>query len=207
VLAEIRYKKKEMYVVRRQKGPLPRFAETHLQMALDLIAARGRVGRKHLAEKLDIGEGSMRAILNRLKKRGLITSSRGGHSLTTKGKRVLGKPFRFVRVDAGSLTVGKVDVATIVRGAAEKIKRGIEQRDEAIKAGADGATVLVFKRGGFRFPDEFLKVEEKLNDVLTEIFDPREGDVVIIGTSMSPIRAEDGARAAARSLTRKFERR
>jgi predicted transcriptional regulator len=190
-----------MYAVRRQKGPLPRFAETHLHMALDLIAARGRVGRKHLAGKLDIGEGSMRAILNRLKKRGLITSSRGGHSLTAKGRRVLGKPFRFVRVEAGSLTVGKVDVATVVRGVAEKVKRGIEQRDEAIKVGADGATVLVFKGGELRFPDGFLNVEEKLGHTLVEVLEPKEGDVVVIGTAKDVVKAEEGARAAARSLS------
>jgi DNA-binding PadR family transcriptional regulator len=189
----------------RAVGPLPRFAEVHIRETLDLIEKYGRVGRKQLAEKLGVGEGSMRTILNTLKKQSLITSSRGGHALTAKGKNFLGKPLEFVRVDASDLTVGEVDVATIVRGAAAKVKKGIEQRDEAIKAGADGATVLVFKAGKLQFPDGFTEVNLKL-EKLIETLRPREGDVVIIGTGRDAAKAEAGARAAARTLTTKVPR-
>ena len=183
-------------------GPLPRFAEAKVSKALRLIAEKGPLGRKELAGLLGVGEGSMRTILNRLKGRGLITSSRAGHAVTVKGKRRLrAEPFKCVRVDAGNLTVGDVDVALIVRGAAHKVKRGIEQRDEAIKAGADGATVLIFKSGELQFPDRFLRVEMELGETLTKIFRPREGDVIVIGTARNPMKAEDGARAAARTLT------
>ncbi|MBA7501694.1 hypothetical protein ES706_00268 [subsurface metagenome] len=187
----------------RAIGPLPRFAEIHVRKALELIAKHKKIGRKRLAGELGVGEGSMRTILNQLKKQGLITSSRGGHALTTKGKRSLGRSLEFVRVDAGNLSVGRVDVATIVRGAAKRVRRGIEQRDEAIKAGADGATILVFKRRGLRFPDGFLNVGRKLSSTLVEIFKPHEGDVIVIGTARDVKRAEDGARAAASSLSRK----
>jgi len=181
-------------------GPLPRFAEVHVRRALELIAEYKTIGRKQLAKNLGVGEGSMRTILNQLKKQSLITSSRGGHTLTAKGRNTLGKPLEFVQVDAGDLTVGDVDVATIVRGVATKVKRGIEQRDEAIKAGADGATVLVFKAGKLQFPDGFTKVDEKVVG-LVKTFGPRDGDVIIIGTGSDAIKAEVGARAAARTLT------
>jgi DNA-binding PadR family transcriptional regulator len=182
-------------------GPLPRFAEVHVKRALELIAEHKTIGRKQLAKKLGVGEGSMRTILNQLKKQSLITSSRGGHALTAKGRRALGKPLEYVQVDAGDLTVGEVDVATIVRGAATKVKRGIEQRDEAIKAGADGATVLIFKAGELRFPDGFAKVNENV-EKLIKMFRPREGDVVIVGTGRDAAKAEAGAKAAARSLVK-----
>jgi len=185
----------------RAVGPLPRFAEVHIRETLDLIEKYGRVGRKQLAEKLGVGEGSMRTILNMLKKQSLITSSRGGHALTARGKRFLGKPLEFVRVDAGDLTVGEVDVATIVRGASAKIKRGIEQRDEAIKAGANGATALVFKAGKLQFPDGFRGVDKKFEKSI-ETFGLRNGDVLIIGTGRDAIKAEAGARAAARTLAK-----
>lgn len=181
-------------------GPLPRFAEVHVRKALELISKHGRVGRKQLAEELGIGEGSMRTILSQLKTQGLITSSRGGHALTAKGKRSLGKPLEFVQIDAGNFTVGEVDVAAIVRGAAKKVKRGIEQRDEAIKVGAQGATVLVFQRGKLQFPDRFTRVEKGLAESLIKTFTPREGDVIIIGTAQDLAKAEEGAKAAARSL-------
>ena len=185
----------------RAVGPLPRFAEVHIRETLDLIEKYGRVGRKQLAEKLGVGEGSMRTILNMLKKQSLITSSRGGHALTAKGKHFIGKPLEFVRVDAGDLTVGEVDVATIVRGASAKIKRGIEQRDEAIKAGANGATALVFKAGKLQFPDGFRGVDKKFEKSI-ETFGLRNGDVLIIGTGRDAIKAEAGARAAARTLAK-----
>ena len=59
----------------RAIGPLPRFAEVHVRMALELIAKHERIGRKQLAGELGVGEGSMRTILNQLKKRGLITGA------------------------------------------------------------------------------------------------------------------------------------
>lgn len=181
-------------------GPLPRFAEVHVHRALELIAERGRIGRKELSRKLCVGEGSVRTILVQLKKRGLITSSRGGHVLTSKGRRVLGEPLEFIQLDAGGMTVGEIDIATIVRGAAAKVKKGIEQRDEAIKAGADGATVLVFRKGKLLFPDGFLKVEKKPTETLMKVFNPREGDVIIIGSARDAVKAEEGAKAAARTL-------
>ena len=182
------------------RGPLPRFTELHVRQALELIAQQRRVSRKELGEKLGIGEGSTRTILNRLKRRGLVTSSRSGHALTAKGRRWLGKSFEYVRVDAGDLTVGEVDVATIVRGAAKKVKRGIEQRDEAIKAGADGATVLIFKGGKLQFPYGSLRIGKELSSKLVEALKPRERDVILIGTARNIAGAEAGARAAARTL-------
>ncbi len=184
-----------------KKGPLPRFAEVHVREALELIGKHGRVGRKDLANELRIGEGSMRTVLNQLKKRGLITSSRGGHSLTDKGRRALGKSLEFVKIDAGDLTVGEVDVATVVRGSADRVKRGIEQRDEAIKAGAVGATVLVFKNGKLQFPDRFIEIGKNLSETIVKTLRAQEGDAIVIGTADDVVRAEAGARAAARTLT------
>lgn len=184
-----------------KKGPLPRFAEVHVREALELIAKHGRIGRKDLANELRIGEGSMRTVLNQLKKRDLITSSRGGHALTTNGKRALGKPLELVKVDAGDLTVGEVDVATVVREAAAKVKKGIEQRDEAIKAGSAGATVLIFKNGKLQFPDRFIELEKKVSELIIKTLKPQEGDAIVIGTADDVVRAEAGARAAARTLT------
>lgn len=186
----------------RKKGPLPRFTETHVNMVLNRIAKYGRVGRKQLTEDLGIGEGSMRTILNQLKKQNLITSSRGGHEITRKGKQIIEKPAKFTRLDADDITVGEVDVATLVKGAAARVKSGIEQRDEAIKVGADGATVLILRAGKLQFPDGFRIVNPKLDRALTDIFKPDEGDVIVIGTANDVVKAEIGARAAAHSLVK-----
>ena len=181
-------------------GPLPRFTDAQIRRALELIAERKGIGRKQLARELGIGEGSIRTILNRLKERSFITSNRSGQLITAKGKRELGKTLEYVQIDAGDLTVGDVDVATIVRGVAAKVSRGIEQRDEAIKAGAAGATVLVYKSSKLQFPDGFQKVEREVANKLMTTFKPLEGDVIIIGSAEDAVKAEAGAKAAARSL-------
>jgi DNA-binding PadR family transcriptional regulator len=182
-------------------GPLPRFIDAQIRRALELIAERKGIGRKQLAKELGIGEGSIRTILSRLRNRSFIASSRSGQSITAKGKRELGKTLEYVQVDAGDLTVGDVDVATIVRKAAARVGRGIEQRDEAIKAGAAGATVLVYKDGKLQFPDGFQKVERNFANDLITTFKPSKGDVIIIGSGRDAVKAETGAKAAARSLT------
>jgi len=181
-------------------GPLPRFAEAHVRRSLELIAKHKAIGRKRLAEELGVGEGSVRTILSQLKRQGLIRSSGGGHELTSKGRRELGRAGKFVEVDAGDLTVGEVDIATLIKGAASKVKRGIEQRDEAIKAGAEGATVLIFRNGRLRFPDGFFKIANETAERLMASLEPEDGDVIIIGTASDAVKAEAGARAAARTL-------
>jgi DNA-binding PadR family transcriptional regulator len=187
-------------VILSAAGPLPRFTDAQIRRALELIAERKGIGRKQLATELEIGEGSVRTILNRLKERSFITSNRSGQLITAKGKRELGKTLEYVQIDAGNLTVGDVDVATIVRNAAAKVSRGIEQRDEAIKAGAAGATVLVYKCSKLQFPDGFQKVEREVADRLMTIFKPRDRDVIIIGSAQDAVKAEAGAKAAGRSL-------
>lgn len=187
----------------REKGPLPRFDTIHVQMVLEQIAKHERVSRKQIVKEIGIGEGSVRTILNQLKNQGLITSSKVGHALTLKGKRALEKSQEFIQVKVGKLTVGKVNVATLVKEAASKVKRGIEQRDEAIKAGADGASVLIFKGGRLRFPDGFVKVDLDASKKLIKLLKPEENDVIVIGAASDARIAEAGARAAARTLTRK----
>ena len=183
-------------------GPMPRFAESQILKTLELISEHERISRKQLVKELGIGEGSVRTILDRLKRDDLITSSKVGHTLTSKGRRKLGNSCRkFVQVDAGSLTVGKSDIATIVRGGAKRVKKGIEERDEAIKVGADGATVLVFKGGKLKFPDGVARIEPPLARKLIDALSPHENDVVILGTGRDPATAEAGAKAAAHRLS------
>jgi predicted transcriptional regulator len=185
------------------RGPLPRFTEVHVRAALELIHRRGRVGRPERGRKLGLGEGSARSLLRLLRRRGLVRPSRGGHVLTEKGREVMGEPLQLVRLNCGKLTVGKVDVAVLVRGAAEKVRGGVEERDEAIKVGAKGATVLVFREGGLRFPDSGRRVGGKVGKKLVEELKPSEGDVVILGTGENEVEAELGARAAAMRLERR----
>jgi len=132
------------------RGARPSFTEFHKWMALELIAEKKRISRKELSKWLSLGEGSVRTLLEELKKEGMVASCRSGHSLTAKGWKYLGEPLRYVQVDIRGITVGRVNVATLVRGAAEKVNP-IRQRDEAIKVGASGHG-SGFQEGEVTFP-------------------------------------------------------
>jgi len=181
-------------------GPRPLFDEVQVRRALKLIDEKGPIGRKRLVDFLGIGEGSVRTILDRLKDKGFISSSSRGHEITEEGRECLDEGLEFLRVDVGDLTVGDVDVATVVKGVSDLVDKGIEQRDEAIKVGTDGATVLVFEDGELVLPEDLGGVEEEVGSELLDNFELSDGDVVIIGTGNSVLDAERGAWAAADSL-------
>lgn len=183
------------------KGPRPRFREEDLWKTLKLIDRDGALGRKRIAQELELGEGSVRTVLDQLKEKGLAKSTPRGHSLTEKGKRKLAeRSEKLVPLDAGDLTVGREDVALLVENASSKVRQGVEQRDEAIKAGAEGATVLVFRDEKFQIPGMETGPESELENKLLDSFRPSDGDVVIIGTGDDQIDAERGALAAAEGL-------
>lgn len=74
-----------------------------------------------------------------------------------------------------SITLGKFNYAVLIKNMADAIKSGIEQRDIAIKAGAVGATTLIFKNGIFLIPEtnfNALSEESQLQKKLLESLYP-----------------------------------
>ena len=59
-------------------------------------------------------------------------------------------------IQKSSITLGKFNYAVLVKNMADATKSGIEQREIAIKAGAVGATTLIFKNGIFLIPETYL---------------------------------------------------
>ena len=178
------------------------FEKTEIHRVLKLIGEHTPLGRKKLAEKMNLGEGRIRTILNYLKKQKLAKSTQNGHILTESGeKRLREMSERILKIDAKTLTVGQKDVATIARNTSDKVRLGVEERDEAIKKGAEGATVLIYKDGRFRLPKSTADIPTTLESKLRSYFKPNEGDVIIIGTAENYFDAEKGALAAANRLT------
>jgi predicted transcriptional regulator len=68
-------------------GPSTTFSMFHIFLALDFMAQKP-IGRNKLAEKMGVGEGAIRTIINRLKENDLITTAKDGCSLTPKGCEV-----------------------------------------------------------------------------------------------------------------------
>ena len=181
------------------KGPKKQFDKAHVLRTLLIIEREEQIGRKGLAKKLILGEGTVRSILKTLIKKGYLESAvAAGHKLTNEGEKFLKNLHNFVLgpkiIDGKELTIGNKDIAVLVRDAANNLKVGIEERDAAIKIGSLGVSVLIFKNNELKFPRESeLKVN---NDSLYKSFEFKEDDVLIIGTDNTYDKAENAAIAA-----------
>lgn len=190
-------------------GRAPSFNEAQIVKALEIVGAFGTVGRIRLSHELDLGEGATRTLLKHLKKEGLIEGSRHGIAFSEYGKKIFSslrsKISEGVAVPISPMTVGPFNMAVLVRNAAHGVSRGVEQRDTAIKAGALGATTLIFSRGKLVIPsgeEDVFKGISSIHDMLISRLNPKENDVIILGSGENKTSAEIGAKMAALELLR-----
>ncbi|MCU0861517.1 MAG: DUF2111 domain-containing protein [Methanomassiliicoccales archaeon] len=182
-------------------GPTPKFSLYHIWKAYHVIETQGPVGRKALADILQIGEGSTRTILDKMIREGSVENTRRGAVLTERGRKRLDSSGIITNpVDIDGVTLGKHNCAVLVKGMADRVKLGCEQRDEAVRAGAVGATTLVVKEGKVVFPGDDSFPEQEAVAPLKKMFDLDDGDAIIIGSAFSYEAAEKGAVTAALSV-------
>ncbi len=188
-------------------GPTPKFSLFHIWKSYQVIDSQGPIGRKALADELQIGEGSIRTILDKMVREGSVENTRMGTVITERGRRKLETSgVEVACVDMSDLTLGKHNCAVLVKGMAHRIKMGCEQRDEAVRAGAVGATTLIVKEGKIVFPgDEDFPDQEAVAPLRTK-FKIEDGDVVIIGSAFSYEAAEKGAVTSALALSNQSRR-
>lgn len=190
-------------------GRAPSFNEAQVIKALEIICAHGTVGRTKLSKELELGEGTTRTLLKHLKKEGLIEGSRHGITFSDHGKKLFSnlrsKISEEIDCPNSPLTVGPFNIAVLVRNAAHGVRRGVEQRDTAIKAGALGATTLIFSHNKLVMPsneEDVFKGISSIHDMLVSKLDPKENDVILIGSGENKTSAEIGAKMAALKLLR-----
>lgn len=187
-----------------KRGPLPKFSEYHHILLLYIISEE-IIGRQALSTRLEIGEGTIRTLIKKLIKIGVIKTSKKGCDLTDKGRKILSnlkdkiqyKPY----VEAGTITLGIANASVLVRKSSEKVKSGLEQRDAAIITGAMGASTIIYTKNGPFMPG--VKVDKSTSArilVLSEDMSMEIGDVLIIGTGEFKGEAEQAAWAAAYTL-------
>jgi predicted transcriptional regulator len=189
-------------------GREPSFIEAHVIKALEIIGSGKAVGRIRLSKELGLGEGVTRTLVKHLKNEGIIEVSRNGIGFLEYGEKLF-SDLRFriseeVEVPPSPLTVGPFNVAVLVRDAASVVKMGLEQRDTAIKAGALGATTLIFSRNRLTMPwvegKDVFKGISSIHEMLVSKLHPKENDVVIVGSGENKRLAELGAKMAAFEL-------
>jgi predicted transcriptional regulator len=192
-------------------GPSTLFTAADVFFALELMAEKP-IGRNKLARKLEVGEGTVRTIINRLRNSSLIVTSKEGCNLTNKGLAVW-KHFAELfpkRVELGEteLTNAKYNYAFLVKDSGHKVKSGIEQRDAAIVAGAKRAAIMVFKQGHLTIESVSNRLEQQFpaaaDQILTAV-SPADNDVVVLVGADTMGKAKHGAFAASWTLIERDE--
>ena len=187
-------------------GPTPAFTPVHVSRAVLLIGDQGPIGRIELSRKLGLGEGAARTIIRHLTSRDFVDAAKEGCVLTQRGttlyKSLRSKLSEVRVVNARELALDKANAAVLVRGSGKLVRRGIEQRDAAIRAGATGACTLVCRNGKLVMPiggrDEWaLASHDLLFEDLQAMFGPTDDDVVMVVSAPSLVLAEHCAVAAA----------
>jgi len=187
-------------------GPTPSFTELHLAKAIEMIGQQA-IGRAALSNGLGLGEGATRTLIDRLIEARVVKVTQRGCELTEGGFSILkdlnSRLGPMAKVPRSAITVGPNDFAVLVRKAAKKVSSGIEQRDAAVRAGANGAVTLVFKNDRLLMPPLDRLGIGRSRDLLAKIVDnfrPEENDVIVIAGASNERLAEDAARAAAWTL-------
>ncbi len=189
------------------KGPKAGFTQAHVLKAVLVLGHLKSVGRYRLGLILDLGQGEVRTLIRRLKETGLVVIQTSGCSLTKVGQKEYLKinrllPWSFA-VNGRSLGMGESCWVVDVRGRSDRIKKGIEQRDAAVKAGAKGALTAVFSSGRFRVPPDNTDTEQLQPSELwatVRSSEVLEGDVLIICGADEQLSAEYGALSAALTI-------
>ena len=165
-----------------------------------LLKVEDPVSRIELSKILGLGEGSIRSILNILKKNNLLESNNKGHYLSEKGRNIVKKIKDNINLKEITLNdpyPNKKKIALHLKSPDKLIKSYI-LRDDAMKNGADGALVFKFDKKlelyGSDYERDFSGIED--------MFDLGKDDLVIVAYADSYRLAEHGALAAAIELNK-----
>jgi predicted transcriptional regulator len=194
-------------VDKKALGPSTTFTPFHIYCALEQLSQRP-LGRNKLANRLGVGDGAIRTIINRLKVAELITNTKEGCMLTQSGHEMWCQ-FEHVfpkrsEIPKTEITPSEFNYGFLVKDYGDSIKSGIDQRDVAIIAGAKRAIVLVVKQGHLHVASVDQCIEEEyataVEEILKKISPQNSKDVIIIAGAETLLKAKTGAFAAAWSL-------
>ncbi|MFA4640480.1 DUF4443 domain-containing protein [Pyrococcus kukulkanii] len=169
----------------RKRGAYPEYTLEDAIATIFLL--RTPLGRKQIAEKLELGEGTVRTLLRKLSNLGIIGSRQRGHFLTKKGEELKVKINESFLDPIGVSVDGWPAFAIIVRKPPEF--KSIELRDEAIKFDAKGAMILTVKNSEIVFPEDLRPLKETYPEIVKKLRNYEEGDAIVIAWAETPAKA------------------
>ena len=181
-------------------GNKPNFNDYDVLRAF--LYLEGREGRQELCERLGLGEGTVRTILDILKRKGVIKPTNKGHIFTDKGialrKRIFSRIIPPVEVKLHIYKEYKR--VALIYDAGKKVDIGYTLRDIAVRNGADGAIILRYDKDsgltlGYDTGYSFEYLEDK--------FEFKHNNLLIITFAKELRDAENAALAIVESLEKK----
>ncbi len=196
-------------------GRVRKRSERKALLLLLCLQLAGPVGRYRLKEILNLAEheGVVKLMLEELRREKVVTTSKLGCELSGQGRKYLNSKLReygikkYSAVDLSPFHTGQEAYCIQVAKCAERIGNGMEQRDIAVRAGADGAIVIAVEDGVLTVPPEY-SLDKNFPEVaarLRDQFAPARQDVIVVGLSSEKWRAVEGALAASMSLSGPWE--
>ncbi len=174
-------------------GNIPNY--TKIDVLRCFLAIDENISRKGLVKKLGLGEGTVRSVLDILKKKKNIISTRQGHSLTNKGKTLLKKINNLIeikKIDSDAIYPKQKKIGILIKGR-KKGKIDYRLRDIAVKNKAEGAVIFVFEKRLY-LPN--VDYTSRFSDLEKE-FNFKKGNLLIISFATNYKDAESGALAIA----------
>ncbi len=176
---------------RRRQHRGPSRSDIKELLLLFIVDREGPIGRYHLKGLLGLSdhEGTVRRMLTHLQRQGYLAASRSGCTLTPPGKAFLEARLTAIGVAAikpialHPLTVAAVTLGVHLFNKAHQIESAMRLRDLAVRGGATGATILLFKDGALSIPSvhpDFLSAHPALLKTLHDTFPLDENDVLAV---------------------------
>ncbi|QOJ78590.1 hypothetical protein IG193_07480 [Infirmifilum lucidum] len=132
------------------------------------------VGRFRISSELRIGEGRVRRILSELLKTGLIVRKRAGVKISARGRREV--EHALLRKGINELFLSdatELNAAVVVVGIARSVQASkinvLGLRDDAVRGGALGAIISVYRGGSLKLPPADVDLCEYASNLCREI--------------------------------------
>ncbi|MEM4391713.1 MAG: DUF4443 domain-containing protein [Candidatus Nitrosotenuis sp.] len=185
------------------KNPRPlTFDIEHIFKTMQLFKTEKYVSRATLCRELQLGEGSVKTIISHMKKSGYASSIKSGTFLLEKGHRLIDQISQHLPAEIKFNETKYLPLfnhAILLRNGVNYVVDGMQQRDFAIRKGAQTALTVLYQKSQFLLAIKekpYLIDDEKLEKNLTKLR-PEDDDALIITSANSEIVAEMAAKSSA----------
>ena len=179
-------------------GNIPNF--TKIDILRCFLRFNKNISRKELASELELGEGTVRSILEILKEKKFLDSTKKGHFLSKTGKQILNQLDEIIigpkSIASDEIYPQSKKTGILIRNV-QNLKGVYKLRDIAVKNGADGAIILKFEEK-LHAPESDYSFNYKN---LEKYFDFKNNDVLVIAFSNKKRQSEIGSIAIAIELS------